>query len=352
MPKQLWLIVGAILFLAFLWGVSEILFPFVAGLALAYLLDPAVDWMERKGMPRWAAATVMTICAVLAVVGVLLLLAPMLYHQLIGLVDRAPDYIEELRDGAISLLARLQESLSAEQSAALKQKVQNLAGPDSLKWLGGVVKRLWGGGLAIVNLLSLLVITPIVLFYMLRDWDRIVASVDGLLPRDYAKTIREVVREIDRVLAGFVRGQLTVCIVLGIFYAFGLILVGLEFGLIIGLLTGLISFVPYFGMLIGFALGIAVAIAQFDGWLPILIVAAIFAAGQIIEGNFVTPKVVGDQVGLHPAWMIFALMAGGTLFGFTGVLLAVPVAAVVGVLSRFAAARYRESGTFTGGGGT
>src|SRR5690606_17673853 len=175
------------------------------------------------------------------------------------------------------------------------------------------------------------------------DWDHMIAKVDSWLPRRSAETIREQARQIDRALSGFIRGQLTVCLMLGIFYAVGLTLVGLNFGLVIGLVTGLISFVPYFGMLIGFAVGVGVALAQFSTWGPIAMVAGVFIIGQVIEGNFVTPRVVGSKVGLHPVWLIFALLAGGALAGFTGLLLAVPAAATIGVLTRFAVRRYRES---------
>jgi len=177
----------------------------------------------------------------------------------------------------------------------------------------------------------------------LRDWDRIIEKVDSWLPRDRADLIRGQVRQIDETLAGFARGQALVCLVLGVFYAVGLSVVGLEFGMAVGFVTGLISFVPYFGMLFGFAAGIGIAIAQFGEIAPVLLVAAVFGAGQIIEGNFLTPKLVGERVGLHAVWIIFALLAGGSLFGFLGVLLAVPIMAVIGVLARFLLAQYLDS---------
>ena len=200
-----------------------------------------------------------------------------------------------------------------------------------------------------------MVITPIVTFYLLRDWDLLVARIDGWLPRRHVDVIREQMRLIDRSLSGFVRGQLMVCLMLGVFYAIGLTVVGLDFGLVIGLATGLVSFVPYFGMLAGFVVGIGVAVAQFGSWVPVALVAAVFVIGQFVEGNFVTPRVVGNRIGLHPVWLIFALLAGGALFGFTGLLLAVPVAAVLGVLVRFSLERYLAGAAYRGrgpGGGT
>lgn len=346
--QTIWILAGLTVFILLLWALSAILFPFVAGLAFAYLLDPAADWMESKKIPRWLAATILTVLTVLAVIGSVLILVPLLYEQLLGFIDRLPGYIEVLRENAMSVLATIQEQLSEEEAKALREKIKSLAGPDALKWLAGFAKGLLGGGVALVNILSLLVITPIVMFYLVRDWDRIVESLNGLLPYKHAETIREQVKKIDQVLAGFMRGQLTVCLILGLFYAIALSIAGLEFALIIGLATGLISFIPYFGMLIGFAVGMGVAIAQFDSWQPIAIVAAIFFVGQFLEGNFITPKLVGSQVGLHPAWILFALLAGGTLFGFTGILLAVPAAAVIGVLGRFAVERYKASTAYTG----
>jgi predicted PurR-regulated permease PerM len=208
----------------------------------------------------------------------------------------------------------------------------------------------------LINLVSLLVITPVVAFYLLRDWDRIVIQIDSWLPRRYAETIREQVRAVDATLAGFLRGQGTVCLILAIYYGLGLSLAGLDFGLVIGLVAGLLSFVPYVGAIVGLLLSVGLALVQFDAWLPIAIVAAVFILGQVVEGNFLTPKLVGESVGLHPVWIIFALLAGGTLFGFVGLLLAIPAAAVIGVGVRFALDRYLVSayykGPGSGGGGS
>lgn len=191
------------------------------------------------------------------------------------------------------------------------------------------------------NLVALLLITPIVAFYLLRDWDRLIEQADRLLPPAYAEVIRAQVRAVDRTLAGFVRGVGTVCLFLGVFYATGLTLVGLDFGLLIGLGAGLISFVPYIGATIGAIASVGLALLQFDGYLMAAVVAAIFFSGQFIEGNILQPTLVGDRVGLHPVWVIFALLAGGALLGFVGVLVAVPAAAVIGVGVRFFVGQYR-----------
>jgi predicted PurR-regulated permease PerM len=336
-----WL-VGLIVFAFLLFVLSSVLLPFVAGMAVAYFLDPVADRLEERGLSRTLATTLITVAFFVLALSVLVVLIPLLQSQVVGFVGKVPDLVEAVRERAGPLLERLQAQLASSDMDGLRSAAQSYAG-QAIQWIGGVIKQILGGGVALLSLLSLLLITPLVTFYLLRDWDDIIDRVDDLLPRKAATTIRTQVAEIDRIIAGFVRGQATVCLILGAFYGIGLSLVGLEFGLIIGLVTGLISFIPYFGMLVGLAAGFGVAIAQFSDWAPIAMVAGVFLVGQVVEGNFLTPKLVGDRVGLHPGWVIFALLAGGALFGFTGVLLSVPAAAVIGVLVRFAAERYRQS---------
>ena len=328
----------------------SILLPFVLGIAVAYFLDPVADWLERRRLSRTLAAALLTVAFLVGVGLFFALLVPLLQSQLFGFVGRIPAYAEMFRVVAEDLLSIVQANLSEEAVARLREAAGGLASA-TVSWLGDAVLGLWSGGLALLNLLSLVVITPIVAFYLLRDWDRIVSRIDGWLPRDHAGTIREQVGLVNETLAGFVRGQGLVCLGLGTFYAVALSIVGLDFAVIVGLGTGLISFVPYFGMLVGLCASVGMAFAQFDSWQPVAIVAAIFAVGQIVEGNFVTPKLVGDRVGLHPVWMIFALLAGGALFGFLGVLLAVPAAATIGVLVRFIVSRYTGSRLYLGSGG-
>lgn len=316
--------------------------PFIAGMAVAYLLDPLADQLEAVGVPRTGAVCIIlgSFLAILVIVAILLF--PVLQTQIVELAARVPTYIQKARDAALPLIDRLQAALSPEEVERLRSAAGNVAG-DVVGWVGQILSGLWSGGLAVFNALSLVVIMPVVAFYLLRDWDRIVAHIDGLLPRDAAETIREQVREIDDRLSGFVRGQASVCLALGTWYAVGLTLVGLDFGLLVGIAAGLISFVPYLGTGLGLIVGLGLAVAQFDTWLPIGLVAAVFASGQILEGYVLTPRMVGERVGLHPVWVLFALMAGGALLGFTGVLLAVPAAAVIGVLVRFAISRYLQS---------
>ena len=342
---QYWVGVFAAFF-ALLWLLSDVLFPFVVGIGLAYLLDPIADRLEKWKWPRWAASAVLTLLAVLTVVAALLIIIPLLQSQLVELSTRVPGYLGALRAHAAELIATMQSHLTDADISALKQKISDSSGPDSIVWVGRVLAKIWGGGVALLNLLSLLVITPIVMFYLLRDWDQIVGAIGSWLPQRQAQTIRDQVCEIDSVLSAFARGQFTVCIVSGVFYAVGLSVIGLDFGFIIGFGTGLISFVPYFGMLVGCVAGVGVAIAQFGEWQPVILVAVVFLVGQFLEGNFVTPKLVGDKIGLHPVWILLALLAGGAVFGFTGILLAIPAAAVIGVLSRFGISQYLKSAAY------
>ena len=340
--KALFWLAGFVAFAFLLYALSSVLAPFVAGLAVAYFFDPVADRLEKAGASRGLAAG-LVILAFLGLAGiVLVLLFPLLQSQVLGLVARVPDLIEVLRERAAPFIDLLNEKLSSGEMDNLKGAAKSYGG-DVLSWLGGMLQNLWSGGMAFFNVLSLLVITPLAAFYLLRDWDKIVARFDHLLPRNSADTFRQQFAAIDATIAAFVRGQASVCLVLGIFYATGLTLAGLDFGLLVGLGTGLLAFIPYVGASIGLVTGVGIALAQFSDWLPVVIVAAIFLTGQTAESYFLTPKLVGERVGLHPIWVIFALMAGGALFGFTGVLLGVPVTAVIGVLVRFGISRYLQS---------
>jgi predicted PurR-regulated permease PerM len=348
---------GLAVLLVTIYLLADIMLPFVAGMAVAYFLDPLVDRIEARGASRTLATGLVTGLFFVLVVLLLILLVPLLQDQVVTFLEKLPDYTRTLAGLTEPLWRLLAPIVERVQSHLGPEEVERLRGAAgdytryAVQWLMGLAKGLVSRGAAILNLLSLLFITPVVAFYLLRDWDLVVAKVDGWLPRAHAPTIREQLGLIDRTLAGFVRGQATVCLLLGTFYGVGLTLVGLNFGLIIGLATGIVSFVPFFGMLLGFLVGAAMALVQF-GFDPLRLglVVAVFAAGQVIEGNFLTPRIVGRRIGLHPVWVIFALLAGGVLYGFLGILLAVPAAAVVGVLVRFALARYLASPLFLGTG--
>lgn len=342
-PLRLWLI-AALLLLVFLYLVKAILLPFVVGLLVAYFLDPAADRLEAWGASRSLAAFSITVTFFLTFIIVAILLVPVLAEQVGGLLESLPAALEHAQERIMRW--DVIDELPVEQVEKAKEAVTDLSVP-TLTFMGGFAKGLLQSGIALLNLLSLLFITPVVAFYMLRDWDRLVAKVDTLLPRQHADTIRQQMREVDRTLSGFIRGQTNVCLMLGVFYAIGLSLVGLSFGIAVGLFTGILTFIPYVGMLFGTALGVGIALFQFGDWLHVALVLGVFAVGQIIESNFVTPRIVGDKVGLHPVWIIFGMLAGGALFGFVGVLLAVPVTAVIGVWVRFAIRQYLNSPLYT-----
>ncbi len=339
---------GFAAFIALIVVLGDALLPFVAGMAIAYFLDPACDKLEELGCSRIVATGLITFVFFALFISVLMLLIPLLSAQLIHFAERVPVYFAALREKVTFLMGLVESRLADEQMRQL-EGIFASASKSALTYAAGFANHLISGLGSLLSLLSLAVITPVVTFYLLRDWDRIVAKIDSWLPRDRVEMIREQVGLIDETLAGFARGQAMVCLLLGVFYAMGLSVIGLDFGMIVGFVTGLISFVPYFGMLFGFAAGMGIAIAQFGEMLPILMVAAVFAVGQIVEGNFLTPKLVGDRVGLHAVWIIFALLAGGSLFGFLGVMLAVPIMAVIGVLARFVLGHYLDSPMYRAG---
>jgi predicted PurR-regulated permease PerM len=331
-----------------LWLLKGILLPFIAGMVLAYFLDPVADALERLGLPRVAATLLILGLSTLLLVLALFLLVPVL-------VDQVGKFAANLPGIITTLVERFNEAAPVWVKELLQQSGSTLPGSASeiagraAGWIATLLTSILSGGLALVNLLSLVIVTPIVAFYLLTDWDRMVARVDSWLPRPHVETLRGLAREMDDAMAGFIRGQAVVCLLLGLFYAIGLSLAGLNFGLLIGLAAGILSFIPYVGSFVGFVLSISVAFVQFwPDWVHIAAVAAIFAAGQFIEGNFLSPKLVGNRVGLHPVWLMFALFAFGYLFGFAGLLMAVPLAAAVGVLTRFALRKYLSSPFYLG----
>ncbi|MEH0073152.1 AI-2E family transporter [Pannonibacter sp. Pt2] len=346
---QFWLLSLAA-FILFMMLFSAVLLPFVAGMALAYLLDPVADWFERHGFSRLAATLMILLLFVIVLVIVLVLLVPVLGNQLIGFVDKLPGLVRSLQDLLTQHLGDRITKLSGLKVEDLQSSLGDIMGK-AATWIGGVLKSVWSGGQALMSILSLFVVTPVVAFYMLLDWDHMVERIDSWLPRHHVETIRELAREMDNAVAGFVRGQVSVCLLLGLFYAVSLVTLGLNFGLLIGIGAGLVSFIPFVGAALGFIASMSVALVQFwPDWHWIAAVAAVFAVGQFLEGNILQPKLVGESVGLHPVWLMFALFAFGYLFGFVGMLVAVPAAAMVGVLARFALRQYLASALYKGTG--
>ncbi|WP_316014708.1 AI-2E family transporter [Roseobacter sp. HKCCA0434] len=335
--------IAAAIFVLLLWLLGDTLLPFLVGMTIAYFLDPVADRLERAGLSRLWATVVITAGVLMTTVLILVLLIPVVIDQTEALIEAAPEYAETLR---VALSERFPDLL--EEGSMLRDAIDSTSETVRAR-IPDIANRILASGLAVFDFFLLLVVAPVVAFYMLMDWDHMIARIDGWLPREHQDTIRALARRVDDVLAGFVRGQLTVCLILGTFYAIALTLIGLQFGLIIGLFAGLISFIPFIGSIVGGALSIGVALFQFwDQPLWILAVAAVFVGGQTVEGNVLTPKLVGGSVGLHPVWLMFALAAFGALMGFTGLLIAVPVAAVIGVLARFGLEKYMQGRLYRG----
>lgn len=337
-----WGIAAAVFFLM-LWGLGSVILPFLVGGAIAYFLDPVADRLQRMGLSRVAATAVISIFALMVFVILSLLILPMLVRQLTDLVNAAPQILQELQDFLYANFPQVFDEGSVVRSTLVSiGKTVQARGAE-------LASTVLSSALSVINAVVFIVVVPVVAFYLLLDWDSMVGRIDALLPVEHRETIHGIGRDIDRVLAGFVRGQVSVCLILGTFYSVALMFAGLQFGLIVGAIAGLITFIPYIGALIGGALAIGLALFQFWGdWLQIALIAGVFVVGQFLEGNVITPKLVGGSIGLHPVWLLFALSAFGTIFGFVGMLVAVPVAAALGVLVRFAAAQYLDSRLYRG----
>ena len=322
---------------------SSVLMPFVAAAGIAYVLDPFCTRMARARVPRGLAALLLVIGLVTIGLLFVLLLYPLVLSQIGLLVGRVPAYVRGLSTFAAKSIAQLQEHLGPEYvDAKLSDLVSGQAGA-MLSFLVGAFTRIVGGGFALFNVFSLLVVTPVVGFYLLRDWPSVVARMDSWVPPRYQAVVRAQAHEVDRILSAWVRGQATCCLILALFYAISLSLVGLDLGLVVGLTAGALSFIPYVGTITGAVTSVGLAFAQFPTWDGVARVVAVFVIGQILEGYVIYPRFLGDRVELPAVWVIFALFAGGAAFGFVGVMLAVPVAATVGVLARFWLRRYLKS---------
>jgi predicted PurR-regulated permease PerM len=338
-----------VVFIAALWLLSPVMLPFVAGIVLAYLLNPLARRLERFGVHRAAAGLVIIVLALATLIVLVLVLAPILAGQLSAFIDKLPGYVTRLQslisDPGHEWLTKILGERLPDASKSVGELMSQGAG-----WLASFLRSLWSGGKTLVSILSLMVVTPVVAFYLLCDWDRMIKTIDGWVPRPQRETVRSLAREIDAAIAGFVRGQTSICLILGAYYGVALALTGLNFGFLIGFMAGLLSFIPYVGSLTGLVVAVGVAIAQFwPNWTLIIAILAIFLVGQLMEGYVLAPKLVGRRIGLHPVWLMFALFAFGYLFGFVGLLVAVPLAAAIGVLIRFALRQYLASPLYQGG---
>ncbi|ALG91773.1 MULTISPECIES: AI-2E family transporter [Actibacterium] len=335
--------VAAAVFFVLLWYLGDVILPFVLGGAIAYFLDPAADRLEAWGLSRAMSTALIMLGVALIVILAMLLIIPLVVDQATALIEVAPELLNNLQKFVAERFPDLTET-----NSLLRRSLQSLG--DAIQARGGeLLNQVVNSAMSLISILMLLFIVPIVAFYLLLDWDKMVAQIDRLLPRDHAPVIRRLAHEIDGTLSSFVRGQGTVCLIMAGFYAVTLMLVGLQFGLVIGLFSGLLAFIPYISSILGGVVAIGLAVFQFWGdWLMIGLVAVIYIGGQIVEGNFITPKLVGDSVGLHPVWLILALTAFGSVFGFVGMLIAVPVAASIGVLARFGVEQYMAGRLYRG----
>ncbi len=351
----LWALAVAVM-LTLLYSVSSILTPFVAGTVLGYLLNPVADRLKDAGLSRSGAAFLLLGVFILVVGLAGLLLVPVLARQLEGFVTSLPGYLATLQ----GLFSEWSDKLTADYKALLREHGLEASMPslDLQKYVNGLIsdnaanigeftRSLLSRGIALINIVSVLVVTPVVAFYMLLDWEAMVAILDGLSPPRYREEVRQLAREIDQAMAGFLRGQSAVCLFLGSWYALGLSLIGLNFGFLIGVIAGCLSLIPFVGSITAFVLSISLALVQ--GWpdwrLPLEAIIVV-SVGLFLDGNVLSPRLVGASVGLHPVWLMFALFAFGALFGFVGMIIAVPVAAAMGVVLRFLVRRYRASDFF------
>lgn len=339
-----WLFWPSILALAIVvcWLLNQVLLPFVVGFAVAYMLDPLCRMLSRLGLPRALAALIVLAGFVVLVAWALYTVVPLLVTQASGLAQQAPDVLMALRDKAQVYLEHFMTTLSDEDKLKLRQTLEGYSG-QAFELLKMLAAKVWQSGSAVFGAVSFLLVMPVVAFYLMKDWPTITDTIKNLLPRRQAPVILEQMHLIDRTLASFLRGQLTVCVILATYYAVALTLAGLNYGAMIGIIAGVFSFIPFVGAGFGLVASLGVALFQFPDLWSVAIILGIFVFAQLVESNIITPKLVGESIGLHPVWIIFALMAGGALLGFTGLFLAVPMAAVLGVLVRFALGRYLQS---------
>lgn len=328
--------------------VKDVLLPFVAGIVLAYFLNPLVDKLSALGLNRVLASALIVVAGGVIVITLLVLIVPLLFAQAQQFAVALPGEIERVR-GVVEVWMRERFGSNFTNFDDGFKRATDAFAQNWASLAGWAASSLWDRSLAVFNFVSLLLVTPLVVFYLLIDWDSMLAKIDGWLPRDHAPTIRVLATDINEAISAFIRGQGTVCMILALFYAMGLTAVGLDYGLMIGIATGLLAFIPFVGWALGLLTATALAVVQFwPDYLPIVGVIAVFLGGQAFDAGFLSPKIVGSKIGLHPVWLIFALFVFAYLFGLVGMLLAVPVAAAIGVLVRFGLNVYLHSSVYRG----
>lgn len=343
-PLQTFWGCAVLIVLLLVWTFKTVLLPFVLGATIAYLLNPFVNKICKKGFKRPTAVLCILGGFFLFVTVILAVITPILFREATGFIESAPAYAQRVWELAEPRIMWIQERLGYTITQEQIQTVLEDNVGKALQIGKGVLGGLTMGGIAIVDFLTTLLITPVAAYFLMKEWPGIVSWVKGIIPRDHIATISVLGKKIDLKISGFVRGQITICVALGFVYAVALSIAGLNYGFVIGLSTGILSIIPFVGSTLGLVTSVVVAFLQTGGDLTFVgIIACIFFAGQFVEGNFITPKLMGDSVGLHPLWIIFALMAGGSLMGLLGMFLAVPVAASIGVLVNFAISEYKKS---------
>lgn len=317
-----------------------VLLPFILGTAVAYLLNPVVNWLGNHGLPRGLATLSILLGFLLIAAGTLIVLSPLIYQQLVELSEDIPSYVDQLWAVLQPYSLRLQEMLGQESGQSVEDILRQHSGA-ALNVANGALSYLASGSQSVLSALSVVVFMPLVAYFMMKEWVHITNWVSDIVPRGSKKDIMSLLKEIDQKLSAFVRGQISVAVILGVVYAIALSVIGLKYGFLIGLSAGLLSIIPMVGSIVGLLAGVIVAWFQSGELSFVALVAGVFVVGQILEGNVLTPKIVGKSVGLHPLWIFFALLAGGSLFGIIGMLIAVPVAAVVSVLLSFGIKQYK-----------
>jgi predicted PurR-regulated permease PerM len=343
----IWAVLLAVVILV-LWVFRGVLLPFVVGAALSYLLNPLVNQLQKWRFSRAWATTVVLFSVITVVLSIFFMFVPMIGQQIIGLIQRLPQYVSDLQALFARWSPEINEWLGPERAAQLQTSINDLA-RQALGFIATLPGELVNIGITGATVIGVTVLTPVVAFYLLLDWEGMVRGVEGLLPKDHEDEINAILKDIDKSMAGVIRGQGGVLLIDAAFYATALSLVGLNFGLVVGLIAGLLSFVPFVGFIFGFGLSVGIALVQYwPNWWMVVLVAGIFLFWQFIEGNILYPKLVGSSININPVWMMFALLALGAVFGFVGLLLAVPMAAIASVLVRFGVRKYKESTLYVG----
>ena len=338
----------AVVAILLIWLFRPILLPFVLGIALAYILNPAVVFVQRTGLARGWASAIVLLAVVGIIIALLVIVTPLIASQVAGLVARLPEYAGDLQHLVQAWAPQLNQWLGAERVAQIETNLSQFLGT-GVEFIGSVTAQLAASGLTVLNTIAVLFLTPIVALYLMIDWERMVRAIDDLLPREHRREIRQVLDQMDTAMAGVIRGQGAVIVVLWVYYAAALTLTGLNFGLVIALLTGLLDIVPFLGFLTGLILSMGIAVVQFaPNWWLVAIVFGVYMIGTFLEGNVLYPRLVGQSININPVWLMFALFAFAFLFGFVGLLLAVPLAAITATLVRYSVRRYKDSALYRG----